>query len=84
MSILYGFYQADSGAIAVQEKSTVIRSAHDAIAAGIGMVQTIKYTHQSRFPSTIFTNDSVNSSGFNLERNVFVSADVAKIFINIS
>jgi simple sugar transport system ATP-binding protein len=38
MSILYGFYQADSGAIAVQEKSTVIRSAHDAIAAGIGMV----------------------------------------------
>jgi len=38
MSILYGFYQADSGAIAVQEKSTEIRSAHDAIAAGIGMV----------------------------------------------
>ena len=38
MSILYGFYQADSGAITVQEKSTVIRNAHDAIAAGIGMV----------------------------------------------
>jgi len=34
MSILYGFYQADSGAIAEQEKSTEIRSAHDAIAAG--------------------------------------------------
>ena len=38
MSILYGFYQADSGAISVQEKPTVIRSAHDAIVAGIGMV----------------------------------------------
>ena len=38
MSILYGFYQADSGEIAVQEKPTEIRSAHDAIAAGIGMV----------------------------------------------
>ena len=38
MSILYGFYQADSGAIAVKGKSTVISSAHDAISAGIGMV----------------------------------------------
>ena len=38
MSILYGFYQADSGSISVQEKPTVIRSAHDAIDAGIGMV----------------------------------------------
>ena len=38
MSILYGFYQADSGSIAVQENLTFIRSAHDAIAAGIGMV----------------------------------------------
>ena len=38
MSILYGFYQADSGAIEVKEKPTVIRSAHDAIDAGIGMV----------------------------------------------
>ena len=38
MSILYGFYQADSGAIEVKEKPTEIRSAHDAIDAGIGMV----------------------------------------------
>jgi len=38
MSILYGFYQADSGSISVQEKQTVIQSAHDAIDAGIGMV----------------------------------------------
>ncbi|MBC8257916.1 MAG: ABC transporter ATP-binding protein [SAR324 cluster bacterium] len=38
MSILYGFYQADSGEISVKENKTVIRSAHDAIAAGIGMV----------------------------------------------
>ena len=38
MSVLYGFYQADSGSIAVLEKQTVIRSTHDAIQAGIGMV----------------------------------------------
>jgi simple sugar transport system ATP-binding protein len=38
MSILYGFYQADSGSISVQSNPTVIRSAHDAIGAGIGMV----------------------------------------------
>jgi len=38
MSILYGFYKADSGSIGVLEKQTTIRSAHDAIQAGIGMV----------------------------------------------
>ena len=38
MSVLYGFYQADSGSITVMEKQTVIRSAYDAIQAGIGMV----------------------------------------------
>ena len=38
MSILYGFYQADTGSIAVLEEQTTIRSAHDAIRAGIGMV----------------------------------------------
>ena len=38
MSILYGFYQADSGSISVKEKPELIRSAHDAIDAGIGMV----------------------------------------------
>ena len=36
MSILYGFYQADTGSIAVLEKQTTIRSSHDAIRAGIG------------------------------------------------
>ncbi len=38
MSVLYGFYQADSGSISVLEKQTIIRSAYDAIKAGIGMV----------------------------------------------
>ena len=38
MSILYGFYQADTGTISVLEKQTIIRSSHDAIRAGIGMV----------------------------------------------
>ena len=38
MSILYGFYQADSGEIRVGGKPTRIDTPNDAIAAGIGMV----------------------------------------------
>ncbi|MCO6049300.1 ABC transporter ATP-binding protein [Mesorhizobium sp. RP14(2022)] len=38
MSILYGFYQADSGEIRVNGKPIAILSPNDAIAAGIGMV----------------------------------------------
>ncbi len=38
MSILYGFYEADSGDIRIGGKPTRIRSSADAIAAGIGMV----------------------------------------------
>ncbi|MEQ8964420.1 MAG: ABC transporter ATP-binding protein [Azospirillaceae bacterium] len=38
MSILYGFYQADSGEVRVNGKARTIRSPDDAIAAGIGMV----------------------------------------------
>ncbi|MCO6391550.1 ATP-binding cassette domain-containing protein [Aliihoeflea aestuarii] len=38
MSILYGFYQADSGEIRVGGKKVAIASSNDAIALGIGMV----------------------------------------------
>ncbi|MBL6600095.1 MAG: ABC transporter ATP-binding protein [Alphaproteobacteria bacterium] len=38
MSILYGFYQADSGEILMDGAARVIRDSHDAIAVGIGMV----------------------------------------------
>ena len=38
MSILYGFYQADSGEIHVGGKPTAIKTPNDAIAVGIGMV----------------------------------------------
>lgn len=38
MSILYGFYEADSGEILINGKPVTVRSSHDAIAAGIGMV----------------------------------------------
>ena len=38
MSILYGFYEADSGEIAIDGKVLAIKSSHDAIRAGIGMV----------------------------------------------
>jgi general nucleoside transport system ATP-binding protein len=38
MSILYGFYQADSGEILIDGKPVVVASPADAIALGIGMV----------------------------------------------
>lgn len=38
MSIIYGFYQADSGEIRVGGKTVQIQSSSDAIALGIGMV----------------------------------------------
>src|SRR3954470_22122944 len=38
MSILYGLYEADSGEILVEGHPARIRSPHQAIAAGIGMV----------------------------------------------
>lgn len=38
MSILYGFYEADSGDIKVRGKPVNIRNSKDAIAVGIGMV----------------------------------------------
>lgn len=38
MSVLYGFYQADSGGISVFGQPATIRNADDAIALGIGMV----------------------------------------------
>jgi simple sugar transport system ATP-binding protein len=38
MSILYGFYQADSGEIRVNGKTASIKTPNDAIAVGIGMV----------------------------------------------
>ncbi len=38
MSILYGFYSADSGEIRVNGKAVTIRTSQDAIKTGIGMV----------------------------------------------
>jgi general nucleoside transport system ATP-binding protein len=38
MSILYGFYTADSGTIEIEGKPSQIGNSHDAIALGIGMV----------------------------------------------
>src|SRR2546421_11956843 len=38
MRIAYGFYNADSGEILVDDKTVSIKSPHDAIALGIGMV----------------------------------------------
>ena len=50
MSILYGFYQADSGEIRVGGKPTVIHTPNHAIAVGIGMVhQHFMLVRTSRF-----------------------------------
>ena len=38
MSVLYGFYSSDSGAIKVSGQPATIRNSHEAIALGIGMV----------------------------------------------
>jgi general nucleoside transport system ATP-binding protein len=38
MSVLYGFYQAEAGSIAVFGQNATIRNADDAIALGLGMV----------------------------------------------
>jgi simple sugar transport system ATP-binding protein len=38
MAILYGYYQADEGTIAVNGQPVLIRNSHEAIALGIGMV----------------------------------------------
>lgn len=38
MSILYGYYQADSGRILINGQETRLRNSHEAIVAGIGMV----------------------------------------------
>lgn len=38
MSILFGFYQADSGSIAINDKTVIIKHSDQAIALGIGMV----------------------------------------------
>ncbi len=38
MSILYGFYEADSGKIYINSKETTVKNSTDAIKAGIGMV----------------------------------------------
>ena len=38
MEILYGLYQPDAGKIRVHEKEVEIKSPHDSIKLGIGMV----------------------------------------------
>jgi simple sugar transport system ATP-binding protein len=60
MSILYGFYEADSGEIRIGGRPVRIRNANDAIAAGIGMV------HQHFMlvkPFTVLENVMLGSEG---------------------
>ncbi len=60
MSILYGFYQADSGEIRVNGEAQVIQNSDEAIACGIGMV------HQHFMlvdPFTVLENVMLGSEG---------------------
>jgi len=65
MGILYGYYQPDRGEILVRGEPTAIRSAQDALAAGIGMV------HQHFMlvePFTVLENVVLGAEGgFRLE-----------------
>ena len=65
MSILYGFYEADSGEIRVNGEPVAIRSSADAIRAGIGMV------HQHFMlvePLTVLENVMLGAEGGSLLR----------------
>jgi simple sugar transport system ATP-binding protein len=78
MSILYGFYEADSGAIEVDGQPVAIRSSADAIRAGIGMV------HQHFMlvePLTVIENVMLGAEGGVLLRRgaAKVRAELARL-----
>ena len=78
MSILYGFYEADSGEIRVDGKPVAIRSPGDAIHAGIGMV------HQHFMlvePLTVLENVMLGAEGGALLRagEAKVRAELARL-----
>ena len=70
MSILYGFYEADSGEIRIDGKAVRIRSSSDAIAAGIGMV------HQHFMLVDTFT--AVENVMLGVEDGLLLRAGVAR------
>ncbi|HEY8384466.1 MAG TPA: ABC transporter ATP-binding protein [Microvirga sp.] len=78
MSILYGFYEADSGEIRVNGQPTFIRSSADAIEVGIGMV------HQHFMlvePLTVVENVMLGAEGGTLLRRgeAKVRAELARL-----
>jgi simple sugar transport system ATP-binding protein len=78
MSILYGFYEADSGEILVNGAVRSIRSSEDAISAGIGMV------HQHFMlvdPFTVLENVMLGAEGGALLRRgeAHARADLARL-----
>ncbi|KQT53847.1 MULTISPECIES: ABC transporter ATP-binding protein [unclassified Aureimonas] len=71
MSIIYGFYQADSGEIRVDGKPIAIRGTSEAIAAGIGMV------HQHFMLIDNFT--VVENVMLGAEKSAFLSSGIARV-----
>lgn len=72
VSILYGFYTADSGAISINGETTSIRNSSNAIARGIGMV----HQHFMLVPNfTVLENVMLGHEG---SRSLAQSADRAR------
>ena len=62
MSILYGFYQADSGEILINGKPAKIKNSSDAIDAGIGMVHQ-HFMLVDTFTCLLYTSPSPRDRG---------------------
>lgn len=76
VSILYGFYTADSGSISINGATTPIRSAADAIARGIGMV----HQHFMLVPNfSVLENVMLGHEG---SRNLAQSAEQARAVLH--
>src|SRR5262245_62880299 len=78
MGILYGYYRPDRGEILVRGRPAAMRSAHDALAAGIGMV------HQHFMlvePFTVLENVVLGvEGGFRLRRGLLrARAELARL-----
>lgn len=70
MSILYGFYPADSGTIFIDDSPTKINNSKDAIRAGIGMV------HQHFM--LVDTFNTVENVILGAEENISIASSLAK------
>ena len=67
MSILYGFYKADSGEIFINGKKTEIPDSQHAIAAGIGMIFNIVRFAMSRNKRSFVSSSMVMAKEYEVQ-----------------